>query len=651
MTPPLKLGQLLHDRYLIQLNLGQGRLSCNFLANDTHRFDEPCLVKVFSPSLEPSISRETALRLFQRQAKTLYALNHPQIANFREFFQLGNADKSQVYLVQDFVEGQTYQDLLSVRKGKNQTFSEPEVQRLLLQLLPALIYLHDLGVFHRQLTPANIVCRDLDALPMLVEFSDAPPGVDDDLGELAETSFAAAVDQDLFALGISSLTLLSGHVPPLKKLERREWQGRLNRLPLSQGFREFLLNLLLRPPETGFISAATALAALEALPPNPVIAILDSTPEPTAPVSLPAPQFVEPDHPLESDIEPSPTPPLDQETTATTDDPIAAPSEPANPSVKSRAAAPFSTVPLLKLMFKSQGVSRVLKKGLLLLVLMAIALGVGWGSGKLWWQWRTQTALKMAQNAPKPPKTPLELKNDLRTRRLNLGLSPQTFQALTNDWLGFKLNQPPADPPDPTAPPPGTETEQLNTEIALLTPLESLSPEALNLLESPTAGDRRRWIPRVNQLRLSSRSFYELVNARFRYYFPDLNPDDLGDRPLENLWNAFAYDTLTSLEDGSHYQRVNLAEEPTISLSGQFDPGRGNAYAINIPQGQFLEFKLTAPASARVSLYSPSGQEKLLENSPDRQWSGPLKETGYYELVITGDSKEPVSFQAQLQVR
>jgi serine/threonine-protein kinase len=41
----------------------------------------------------------------------------------------------------------------------------------------------------------------------------------------------------------------------------------------------------------------------------------------------------------------------------------------------------------------------------------------------------------------------------------------------------------------------------------------------------------------------------------------------------------------------------------------------------------------------------------MLENSANHQWSGLLNETGYYELAITSDAPEPISFQLQLQVR
>ncbi|MFN9174358.1 MAG: serine/threonine protein kinase, partial [Synechocystis sp.] len=598
MTPPFKLGQLLHDRYLIQLDLGQGRLSRNYLADDTHRFDEPCLVKVFSPDPNQSITVEDALDLFQQQARTLYCLDHPQVANFREFFQLASPDHPQFYLVQDFIEGQTYQDLSQLRRGHDSVFTEGEVKQLLRQLLPVLSYLHSQGVFHRQLTPANIVRREIDGLPMLVGFSDAPTDELTKSADCTEISLAARPEDDLFCLGLCGLSLLSGRKPLFRAQSRPAWQAQLDPLPLSQEVRDFLLKLLMRPPEVGFTSAAQGLEALENLLSNSVLKAVEPLPQTltsstSSPRALPQPLFA--DNESEPAITPEALPPHQSKTPPQVTR-VTNASKLIAKSALTRVTVLFSQLSLPKSMIKSKGATGLFKKMLLLLGLMAIATGIGWGTGKVWLMWKAQAHLKAAQNAPPPPKTPLDLKNDIRTRRLNLGLSVEPFQALVNDWLGFKLNQIPANPPDPAAPPPGTEEEQLKTAIALLTTLETLSPEALNLLSQNTSalGDRRRWIPRVNQLRLSSRSFNDLVNARFRHYFPDINPDDLGaprsgslrDRPLEQLWNALAFESLISLEDGSHYQRVSLADESSLSLSGQFNPGKGYAYAINIPQGQ-----------------------------------------------------------------
>lgn len=88
MNQPIKPGKLINDHYLVKLILGQGRFNRTYLVEDTHRFNEPCVVKEFAPQIEDSVIREKTAELFQRQAEILYNLYHPQLANFREIFRV-----------------------------------------------------------------------------------------------------------------------------------------------------------------------------------------------------------------------------------------------------------------------------------------------------------------------------------------------------------------------------------------------------------------------------------------------------------------------------------------------------------------------------------------------------------------------------------
>ena len=52
MNQPIKPGKLINDHYLVKLILGQGRFNRTYLVEDTHRFNEPCVVKEFAPQIE-----------------------------------------------------------------------------------------------------------------------------------------------------------------------------------------------------------------------------------------------------------------------------------------------------------------------------------------------------------------------------------------------------------------------------------------------------------------------------------------------------------------------------------------------------------------------------------------------------------------------
>jgi len=113
MNQPIKPGKLINDHYLVKLILGQGRFNRTYLVEDTHRFNEPCVVKEFAPQIEDSVIREKTAEIFHRQAEILYHLYHPQLANFREIFRASQENSDSIFLVQDYIEGHTYQVLLN----------------------------------------------------------------------------------------------------------------------------------------------------------------------------------------------------------------------------------------------------------------------------------------------------------------------------------------------------------------------------------------------------------------------------------------------------------------------------------------------------------------------------------------------------------
>jgi serine/threonine-protein kinase len=132
--------------------------------------------------------------------------------------------------VQDYVEGKTYRTSLDQRKAAGKTFTQAEVLQLLRQLLPVLAHLHARGIIHRDITPDNIILRESDAKPVLIDF-----GVVKELATQFQTanttsqittvgkwSYApseqiqtgrAYPSSDLYALAVTSVVLLTGREP------------------------------------------------------------------------------------------------------------------------------------------------------------------------------------------------------------------------------------------------------------------------------------------------------------------------------------------------------------------------------------------------------------------------------------------------------
>jgi serine/threonine protein kinase len=166
MQPPIPVGTVLQNRYRILNILGQGGFGRTYLAEDQGRFNERCALKELIPLQEGTYALEKSKELFQREATILYQIQHPQIPQFRATFE----QDQRLFLVQDYVEGRTYQELLDERRMQGYAFSEPEVLQLMRQLLPVLAHIHAKGIVHRDIAPDNIILRERDRLPVLIDF-------------------------------------------------------------------------------------------------------------------------------------------------------------------------------------------------------------------------------------------------------------------------------------------------------------------------------------------------------------------------------------------------------------------------------------------------------------------------------------------------
>ncbi|MEO1403966.1 MAG: serine/threonine-protein kinase, partial [Cyanobacteria bacterium J06635_1] len=158
-------------RYQILRELGQGGFGLTYLAEDLHRFKELTVLKEFVPQVDNPALLTKAKQLFEREAGVLYQLQHPQIPRFRELLRVPTSEgRERLFLVQDYVEGPTYRDLLNNRQRYGGHFNETEITQLLYQLLPVLDYLHSVGVVHRDISPENLILRNADGLPVLIDF-------------------------------------------------------------------------------------------------------------------------------------------------------------------------------------------------------------------------------------------------------------------------------------------------------------------------------------------------------------------------------------------------------------------------------------------------------------------------------------------------
>ena len=105
------------------------------------------------------------LERFLDEARTLARFQHPNIVRVHQYFEA----HSTAYIAMDYVEGET----LSAHLERKGTLSEAELKAILYPLLSALDVIHRADFLHRDIKPGNIVLRDADGSPVLLDFGAA----------------------------------------------------------------------------------------------------------------------------------------------------------------------------------------------------------------------------------------------------------------------------------------------------------------------------------------------------------------------------------------------------------------------------------------------------------------------------------------------
>ena len=142
LTPGTTLGP-----YSVTAKIGEGGMGEVYRARDT-KLDRDVALKVLPEAFTQDPDR---LARFEREAKVLASLNHPNIA---AIYGLEEADDTRA-LVLELVEGPTLADRI-----KQGPIPLDEALPIAKQIAEALEAAHEAGVIHRDLKPANIKVRD-----------------------------------------------------------------------------------------------------------------------------------------------------------------------------------------------------------------------------------------------------------------------------------------------------------------------------------------------------------------------------------------------------------------------------------------------------------------------------------------------------------
>lgn len=267
---------LLDNRYQLIRELNSGGFGETFLAEDTHMpSGRKCVIKQLKPiQNEPQVYQLVQDR-FKREAAILEDLGNgnSQIPSLYAYFE----SAGQFYLVQEWIQGET----LAGKVQQQGLLSESYVKQILIDILPVLDYVHSKKIIHRDIKPDNIILRQQDGKPILIDFGAVKETMGTVVNSTGSTSRSIVIGTpgfmpseqsagrpvyatDLYSLGLTAIYLLTGKLP--QELETDYHTGELlwrdRALNVSPTLAVILDKTIQSHPRDRFSSATEMLQAL-----------------------------------------------------------------------------------------------------------------------------------------------------------------------------------------------------------------------------------------------------------------------------------------------------------------------------------------------------------------------------------------------------
>lgn len=252
----LQVGTILHGTYKIESYLASGGFGNTYLAKNIE-FDETYAIKEFFvkgvcqrdgnsttisvSNAENTNSFEQQREKFKKEARRLCSLSNPHIVKVYDLFE----ENGTAYYVMDYVDGEN----LSTRlKRTNVPLAESEVRNYLNQILDGLEAIHNKGMFHLDIKPANIMVDSHDVVKLIdfgaskhqstVGGATMSTGISYTNGYAPSELMAQSYDKfgpwtDFYALGATMYKLLTNQDPPsVSALSEDETEDKHLALPM-----------------------------------------------------------------------------------------------------------------------------------------------------------------------------------------------------------------------------------------------------------------------------------------------------------------------------------------------------------------------------------------------------------------------------------
>ncbi|MCP9834467.1 MULTISPECIES: protein kinase domain-containing protein [unclassified Cyanobium] len=636
-------GQMIGGRYRLERCLGSesaGPQGALWLASDQLAADAPVALRCIGPDQDQARARELWSRL--------QGVLHPQVPRIGAVIEADD----QLWLVREWQAGRTYQQLLELRAERQLVFGAGEVLLLLRQLLPVLAALHSQDLLHGDLSPANLLRRDSDGLPVPLDFGLVRGTASGTAGErlLGATPGYAPPElakgepaqpwMDLHALGVVALVLLSGDAPGgLLDPTTMQWRWPAA-LEAEPDLRLQLQRLLSRHPDERFASAGQALVAVQSL------AMPDSTgPVPRAdrtvilvPAAAPAPP-------------PPPAPVVASEVAA-----AEAPRPPETPRVEPQLPLRLAVPPpppavvaapdSLRRRYEER--EEAAEGGfwpvLIALVLSAVVgTAVGW-----WWLSRGKVATPPPGGVPELPSSLPPSEVDQRQQLLNRLRAMQVDRAWFLSLVDAALL---AQYPERNGRLPSDTLE----DAPLRRVWNELAEEWLARVEQLPLPLRRRlgnfsatdWEARqagfVRQ-GLSPAVLRELVSASVQNLLPSRASQAMPPEPFRQIWYAAGELTLENL-------RIEPIEAPsgaTQVLTAEVPASGARLFPIRLPAGHGLALGVNGSPLLQMSVFSAEGTP-LEARGPLRVVTLGSQKGSPVQLLLTNDGVAPALIRLSLR--
>lgn len=211
------IGQTLGEKYTIQRLIGRGGVGLVYLATQRDP-DREVVVKVLQPNW---VSDDEAVARFEREAKRLNSLKHPNIVSMYDY----GHENRRAYLVMEYLQG----ELLSEYVARKDRLSVEEFVPIAAQILKGMGHAHSREIMLRDIKPANIMLCERKGRANFVKILDfglakllkgeqpiTEEHVMGTVGYLApEAIKGEPVDLrvDVYALGVLFYYMLAGRLP------------------------------------------------------------------------------------------------------------------------------------------------------------------------------------------------------------------------------------------------------------------------------------------------------------------------------------------------------------------------------------------------------------------------------------------------------